>query len=593
MADIFDLADYDESGEIDEREFRYIVRKLKKSPKKMAAKKIHQVMKRCGARLHKISPTKSMLMLSRQHFLKALAEKENSVVSDGGSNLHISHLISDQLAYQYLHGHQLASSWYSAAIQLLLLFHAPVSARGFYYFDCHQLGARTYLRRDYNTQCFGKQWTEFLPVAIILLVGFAATIPIGLTFILYYNRKHLYTPSIRVQIGFLYSRYVPGAEWWEIHEVIRKMFLCGLLVYLPATTRAAAAVLICVLALASLNYTRPHKNNYLFWACQGAFMLTACKYLTTIFAKAMGRNLEQSEDDEMLAYFLIFFDSMIFVFGGFCIVAIVCMLFQDVRNLRKTGKIDAHYDEDTEFVIQKLRRLTAAEGGGGSVKSRRASAMLLQDHLSRVQNKSSTIDAEIVASLKKTNSRSLTSSKGQASLGPASPRLLSAWTRVNDVGRLVDHGKVFQLEESAEKARVLHLNSMEAKHVKAKKKMMERVEKRTSMVSAASNFIVARRAMCNVVQTEERLDFIMKKLTQGKKSGLNHDEFIKFVSSCVKKSKETFEKKGNSSAKDQLDEIWVALSRGSETVDKEILSTFLFHASNRLLVTKFNDEQPS
>ena len=54
-----------------------------------------------------------------------------------------------------------------------------------------------------------------------------------------------------------------GAEWWEIHEVVRKMLFCGLLVYLPALSRAASAILICLISVATLNYVRPHKvRNY-------------------------------------------------------------------------------------------------------------------------------------------------------------------------------------------------------------------------------------------------------------------------------------------------------------------------------------------
>ena len=49
------------------------------------------------------------------------------------------------------------------------------------------------------------------------------------------------------------------------------MLLCGLLVYLPSITRAASAILICLISVATLNYVRPHKNRFLFWASQGSF----------------------------------------------------------------------------------------------------------------------------------------------------------------------------------------------------------------------------------------------------------------------------------------------------------------------------------
>ena len=102
-------------------------------------------------------------------------------------------------------------------------------------------------------------------------------------------------------------------------------------------------------------------------------MLTACKYLTTIFARALGRDLENSADDDTLGFCLIVFDCLILVLGAACIFFIGCMLHRDMHNLRVAGKVDADWDEDTEFVIQKMRRLSTLQNGkkGG----RRASAM--------------------------------------------------------------------------------------------------------------------------------------------------------------------------------------------------------------------------
>ena len=41
--------------------------------------------------------------------------------------------------------------------------------------------------------------------------------------------------------------------------MVRKMTLCGLLVYLPSTSRAAAAVLVCIFALVIKLYTTIQK----------------------------------------------------------------------------------------------------------------------------------------------------------------------------------------------------------------------------------------------------------------------------------------------------------------------------------------------
>ena len=41
----------------------------------------------------------------------------------------------------------------------------------------------------------------------------------------------LQTPSVRAQLGFLYVSFRPNAgEFWEVHEVLRKLALMGALV---------------------------------------------------------------------------------------------------------------------------------------------------------------------------------------------------------------------------------------------------------------------------------------------------------------------------------------------------------------------------
>jgi hypothetical protein len=205
-------------------------------------------------------------------------------------------------------------------VQILLIFHSPISAKAFYYFDCHRLAKNTsFLRHDYNVECWAEKWVAFLPFALVLLIGFAVAVPFLLGLVLWSKRATLHTPAVRQNLGFLYNRYQKGAEFWEVHELFRKMLLTGLLVYLPSTTRTAAAILICVFAVASLNYFRPHSNVLVFWVCQISFVLTTCKYIITVMTSMGG---EDDRDDVMLGVLLVSFDVVAFLLGGLCIVVI-------------------------------------------------------------------------------------------------------------------------------------------------------------------------------------------------------------------------------------------------------------------------------
>ena len=79
------------------------------------------------------------------------------------------------------------------------------------------------------------------------------------------HRKHLTTPIVRRRIGFMMARFKKGTEWWEIQVLVRKVILTGMLVYLPPTTRAALAVLLCLVAVILLNYFRPYCSKPVFW----------------------------------------------------------------------------------------------------------------------------------------------------------------------------------------------------------------------------------------------------------------------------------------------------------------------------------------
>ena len=64
-----------------------------------------------------------------------------------------------------------------------------------------------------------------------------------------------------------------------------------MLIYVPATSRAGIAALICLVAVANLNYFQPHKNKVIFWLSQISFVTTASKYIVALLLSAsIGQN---------------------------------------------------------------------------------------------------------------------------------------------------------------------------------------------------------------------------------------------------------------------------------------------------------------
>merc|ERR1711916_32684 len=85
------------------------------------------------------------------------------------------------------------------------------------------------------------------------------------------------------RIGFLYDRFVVGAEFWEVHEMLRKGMLTGVLILIDDKfIQAAVAIFVCLAACGTINYFQPHKNRIVFWGAEMAFVALALKYLGVV-----------------------------------------------------------------------------------------------------------------------------------------------------------------------------------------------------------------------------------------------------------------------------------------------------------------------
>ena len=193
------------------------------------------------------------------------------------------------------------------------------------------------LRRDYSIECGGEKHNEYLPAALILLLGFALLLPITLSGFLYFHRNDLYTPKIKRKLGWLYYRFQKGSEFWEVHEVIRKMLLTGLLIYLPTRVRSPSAIVVCTICCCTLNYYHPHRNKIVFWIDEICALLTTGKYLVIVFENSMEDDISV-KDRQYLGYLLIGMDLFIIIGGQICIICLFYLIGSDVTTIHQDIK---------------------------------------------------------------------------------------------------------------------------------------------------------------------------------------------------------------------------------------------------------------
>ena len=106
------------------------------------------------------------------------------------------------------------------------------------------------------------------------------------------------------------------------------------MIYVPSTSRAGIAVLICIVAIANLNYFEPHKNAVLFWLSQISFVTTASKYVAALLLSASMKK----GDIKWVGGLLIGMDIFFMTSSAVAIIISLWMLHSKVVAIQKDPK---------------------------------------------------------------------------------------------------------------------------------------------------------------------------------------------------------------------------------------------------------------
>jgi len=249
LSELFDSADFDNSGTLDQTEVTHLIRSLHKlasRSKAVSRKAVVALMlkaeKNCSYHFEQTlsmagstqdATALSGATISREAFLLVTASvangKSRKQAHSRSSMLRrvkrrgdvpfntLAEAFPSDLVIRFVLKRNLAATWISVAVQILFLVHAPVSARAFVYFDCAKLGPKHYfLRADYKLGCYEEGWYGFLAVTLLLLCGFALAVPFVLVLFMHRHRHDLHSPSTRQRIGFLMAAYRKEVYWYVI-----------------------------------------------------------------------------------------------------------------------------------------------------------------------------------------------------------------------------------------------------------------------------------------------------------------------------------------------------------------------------------------
>jgi CRP-like cAMP-binding protein len=246
----------------------------------------------------------------------------------------------------------------NTAVVFLFLAHTPVSKKVFEFFNCDDLYGHFYMRADYSIECYVDYWWGFFPYVLIVGLGFTLGLPVAITFYLQRNRKRLQSHMVKEQIGFLYEDFNTGAEWWEVHEILRKSILTGCIIYVRnPLLQTSTALVVSILSLINLNYFHPHKESAIFWLDQIAFITTTLMFQAALLL-SVGKESSGIENREGVGPFLIALNLFFFISS---IVSTVISFRQICKGVKNLGRVLSK-----EIVTTKKKKTRRVSRGASS-----------------------------------------------------------------------------------------------------------------------------------------------------------------------------------------------------------------------------------
>ena len=232
---------------------------------------------------------------------------------------------------KWWHNEQTVEHALAFSVQLFLFVHTPVTRKVFEYYNCRNVRGRHFLKVDYSIECFSPEWDWFQSYVLFVGLLFTLGLPVVLAFYLYRHRKELYTGYVQARLGVVYSTFNKGAEGWEIHEIVRKTLLTGVIISLHQrpTIQASTAVLICALSIGSINFFRPYKTREVFWLTQLAYLVTLLKFISATVLITSAAKAEQKS----IGILLITLDVLFFVSSFLGFFGSWYMLYKRIKKL--------------------------------------------------------------------------------------------------------------------------------------------------------------------------------------------------------------------------------------------------------------------
>jgi len=212
---------------------------------------------------------------------------------------------------EQLLGHR--AKFWRLILYTLFLVYPLVSSTIVRTFPCKTVLGEAYLLADFKVSCDDPIYTTWVWVATVAIFVYPVGIPVFFGYLIWSHRFRLNEVAVRARLGFLYDAYERDCWWWEIIDMLHKLFM-SLLAFLPYEYQMPVAMIILASYAISMLVLQPwfrKGDDRLALLAQAEMMMFAMS--GNIFNK--GKELDEFTDHILTATLIglfIFFVAFFF-----------------------------------------------------------------------------------------------------------------------------------------------------------------------------------------------------------------------------------------------------------------------------------------
>lgn len=262
----------------------------------------------------------------------------------------------------------------------LFLVYPSVSASIFALLVCKEIEGVYYLQADFSVQCHTPEWQNNVWVAIIFVFVYPIGIPACILKLLSkYHRgtkadvSRLEEKGIRAQLGFLYDGFQRHAWYFELFDMVHKLYCTSLIAFFPRDWQMSMAMVGMYLYLAAILLKNPYVRK-------GDDMLHQVAQIELIMIVMSGNVFNNPDEvleptmDFVLGLILIAMTVGLFSWFGSSVGVAMYKSYKmsDVHKAKKASRLDAktpahHAKSDTKTVSRFRKEANQANVSGIAV----------------------------------------------------------------------------------------------------------------------------------------------------------------------------------------------------------------------------------